>query len=808
MKLNKEGFITNYMIAGPKVVPYQDKVVDQNQLRYEKTLRDRIAKHSDICSTKDIKLHAMSELQEPWEYYFSYGNWFVDKSSFYSSLMKVELVAAVCLVVEEEMEVCASLWSYGAIDCWLNNQLIGRIEKPVYKPIAKTEIKLALSKGKNLVYIKMQNLGVRDTRNIFGIQLLERKEEITVTLPDEEGAKPYMEVEKWFNAVSLSGHHLTFPKEAFANTTIGYDSKSPDVTKKDNIRWVDISGQKEVELDRNNPYVILSVELEETRLERRFEILEDIKPIYLEKTTIEDNTKEIYERISDVVKLDRGEGIGFSMMNILARLEVNRFREDDTQNIYETLDQIESRMDCADFMVCALIRYMKNYEMDERLQKRAKEVLCNFRYWMDEEGADAMCFWSENHSLMFYICAMHAGEMYPEELFTRSNKTGQQLYESSRKKVIEWLLDVEEHGFEEFLSGIYMCITFIALLNTIDFSDEEIEKKATKLTDQLFYQVAIHTFQGSVIAPQGRVYRDVIYPFMQGLQSLVNLLNPKYPYSYGEGWLGFFATSKYELPTKLGSWMDEEIQTQYSSGNAFICLNKTKNYIMTSVQSPREDEGFERWKNISFEEECDVNSHEYIKSLNERFHGTTCFEPGVYGYQQHLWSAAVANDTLVFVNHPGGPCDESSMRPGYWFGNGIMPAIKQKGQAISSIYVIPENHPIDFTHIFWPSVRFEQMKECGAWLIGQKKEGYIGIWCSDKKELYQDQLFNAEYRVYGRKVAYLCICSDKEECTSLAAFMQFCEAYEPYFEKETTTLKTSNDLQLQYQYTEDKTQIV
>jgi hypothetical protein len=65
----------------------------------------------------------------------------------------------------------------------------------------------------------------------------------------------------------------------------------------------------------------------------------------------------------------------------------------------------------------------------------------------------------------------------------------------------------------------------------------------------------------------------------------------------------------------------------------------------------------------------DINSYEYCKSLNECFHGTSRFEPGVYGYQQHMCYLGLDNDTVVFINHPGGTYDATSMRPGYWFGN-------------------------------------------------------------------------------------------------------------------------------------------
>ena len=49
---------------------------------------------------------------------------------------------------------------------------------------------------------------------------------------------------------------------------------------------------------------------------------------------------------------------------------------------------------------------------------------------MDQEGSDAMCFWSENHSLMFYVSAMNVGELYPEDYFARAHMTGKELYEA------------------------------------------------------------------------------------------------------------------------------------------------------------------------------------------------------------------------------------------------------------------------------------------------------------------------------------------------------------------------------------------
>jgi hypothetical protein len=809
LKLNKQGFITHYMISGPKLSPFMDDTVDTNQLRYEKYLRSILPNHNLNCPEDQIIIGKNSELGMPWQYYYSFGNWFVDQSNFYSLLNKVELVAAVNLFVEEDIEVSAYLWSYAAMDVWLNKEHICMIENPVYKPIAQQKMIMKLHSGENRIYVRMQNLGVRDTRNIFGIQILNNQEQIFVRLPDCENVKSYISIDNWLSDIKLIGNTLIFPAAAPLGAVLVYDSRNVDLTLADK-RYVnrDITGLECVELDKNYPYIIISVLVGEQILSRKFEIIENIQPLYAPFTTVEQNLENIYNCIADIVKFDRGNNCGFSMLSILARGAVHRKRQDDIANIYETLNQIESRIDCSDFLVSALIRYIKNYDVDEQMSERIKTVLLNYRYWMDQIGSDGMCFWSENHSLMFYISAMNAGQMYPDSIFTRANKTGSQMYEIGRSKVLEWIEDIEDRGFEEFLSSGYTCVTFAALLNTMDYSDDQISNRATKITDNMFRILAEHTFKGSVIAPQGRVYRDVLYPFEQGVQSLINMLNPQTAYTCGEGWLAFYATSNYKLPNDLVDLMQTPLIKNYQTGNALICLNKNEDYIMTSVQSPREDSGFSRWKNLSFEPNININSHTYVKSLNERFHGTTCFEPGVYGYQQHMWYAALELDTVVFVNHPGGTCDATSMRPGYWFGNGIMPAIKQLGQVIGSIYLIPQHYPIHFTHIHWANARFEQMKQDGQWLVGKKGNGYIGIWCSDVKEPYNDQLFNVEYRVYSDNVAYLCICSSCSECDSLESFLLFCKHHQPEYNKETLTLTSKNDFLLKYTNAEDKTQYI
>ena len=808
-RLNSEGYITQYLISGLKEEAFIDHTSDENQLRYEKYLRSIVSDTYVNEPEQDIKLNGVSVLGTPWKYYYNYGNWFVDLSTFYSTLTKVEMDASTQLKVDEDMEIRIAVWSYASIDMWCEGEHVCMMNPPVYKPIKKQTVVLKLKKGINRLYMRLQTLGVRDTRILFGIQILDRMEDIRVVLPDGEHTDDVLACAKWLDQLTIKDKQLVGNGPAPQGTMLGYDSLSPDFAKcTTKIERHDISGQEVVVLEKERPYIIVECMVGDQILSRRMEDTAQILPVVLNNIDFEENKKKIYHRIADVESLSRGGKFGFSISNILARKATGRTTERDRELLLETLDQIEQRFDCSDFLVCGLIRYLKNYELDEELKRRVKDVLLHYRYWMDQEGSDAMCFWSENHSLMFYVSAMNAGELYPDEYFTRAHMTGKELWESGKKRVEQWLDDVEKHGFEEFLSTVYMCVTFAGLLNVIDYTPKEISDRATKVTDRLLEMLALHTYKGSVIAPMGRVYRQIIYPFLQGAQALMNLIDPSVPYSYGEGWLAFYATSRYKIPEGLKQLMKCNIEKEYETGNALIRLKKNEAYCITSVQSPREDKAYKRWDNLTLLEEkqkIDKTFHEYTKSLNERFHGTTCFEPGVYGYQQHMWSCALDSETQVFANHPGGTCDSSQMRPGYWYGNGVMPAVSQEKGILGAVYQIPEEHPIHFIHIYWPSVKFDYSQVEKNWLFGKKGTGYMGVWCSAELELHQDQVFDCEYRSYGDEIAYCVFCSQENEYETIEEFVKNCKDRQPIYEHN--ELRTG-DFVIKYQKYEDETQYI
>lgn len=804
-KLDQQGFITNYMVSGPKQEAFFDDKKDSNQLRYEAYLRSVIADHAPVTDMDEIRIGKTSRLGMAWNYYYYYGGSFVDVSDFYSLLRKITFDAATVLAVPQDMEVKAVLWSYAAVDLYCNGVCAGSIAQPVYKPIQKQEVTLPLKKGENLIYLACQNLGVRDTRSVVGLQIMQHREEIQVTIPDRSCADAIFEAQQFLDTADLQKDRLVFASPAPSGTAYTYRHRSLDFAKA-NIPpvWYEIEGKQEIGLQEGEASAEVKVKVNGAELSRSFERTEQIKPSYLDhEVTFEENKEIIFHRIADVTSLSRGEKFGFPISNILARKHCGISSAEDDRLLEEMLELIEERYDCSDFLMCGLIRYLHNYPVQGRLQERIKEVILNYRYWMDMDGFDGMCFWSENHALMFYTCAMNAGEMYPDEYFPRAARTGRELFAYGRDKVLQWLDDVETYGFEEFLSTVYMCVTFAALINVVDYSEPEISARAAAVTDKLLSMLSLHTYKNGIIAPMGRVYRNVLYPFDQGAMALMNLINPKLPYSFGEGWLGFWATSSYPIPDGLISLMEDDAEVTYTTGNARVCLEKNRDYCLTSVQSPREP--FVRWENETLKADADTTTNSYTKSFNERFHGTTCFMPGVYGYQQHMWYAALDGEAAVFVNHPGSTSEDGDMRPGYWHGNGVMPAVKQQHGIIGSIYCIPDVHPIHYTHLYCPECRFEEVRREEKWIFLKNDSGYLAIWCSEPFTPYNGRNFHCEQRAYGDEMAWFCFAAQGRDAESMDAFISMAKALEPEYRKESRTL-TAKGFELTYTACEDSTQ--
>jgi hypothetical protein len=83
-----------------------------------------------------------------------------------------------------------------------------------------------------------------------------------------------------------------------------------------------------------------------------------------------------------------------------------------------------------------------------------RQVLFNFRYWWDEPGENSMCYWSENHQILFASAEYLIGQKFPNAQFPNSGLTGTQHMEKARERIMDWLQMRWDCGFIEFYSSV------------------------------------------------------------------------------------------------------------------------------------------------------------------------------------------------------------------------------------------------------------------------------------------------------------------------------------------------------------------
>ncbi|MCD6394649.1 MAG: hypothetical protein J7M40_14240, partial [Planctomycetes bacterium] len=221
----------------------------------------------------------------------------------------------------------------------------------------------------------------------------------------------------------------------------------------------------------------------------------------------------------------------------------------------DALGKLKKREDAADFRLPAILNILHKYSESDLLSESfvadAKETILNFKYWPDElegwswtktarmdsayiykllhdddktndadavacqaefdrvDAMDDMCYWSENHFILFSSGAYLAAQLYPSETFTASVETGAQRMVKFKPRVMRWLELRYKSGFSEWLSNVYYNEDMPAVLALIELcEDREIQQLATMVMDLMAADMALNSFHGSFGSTHGRTYEN------------------------------------------------------------------------------------------------------------------------------------------------------------------------------------------------------------------------------------------------------------------------------------------------------------
>ena len=399
----------------------------------------------------------------------------------------------------------------------------------------------------------------------------------------------------------------------------------------------------------------------------------------------------------------------------MARLELGQWDQVDWEQFRTTAAEIVGRADCSDFhltgILGSLLRWGDESEFPADLRTELRNVILGFRYWMDEPGQDAMCFWTENHQILFHTCEILAGQLYPRHRFGNSGLTGAEHQALGERRALAWLRKRAAGGFREWDSNTYFEEDVLALTHLADLAeDETVHEMAVVVLDKLFFCMAVNSYRGVFGSTHGRSYA----PYLKA--------------AYREPTSGLG-----RMLWGMGMHNDHVLGT--------VSLACAVNYRLPPViEAIARDPAAEIWsrERHAGELEPELDRESGTWEVNKATFRTPDYmlaaaqdhRPGEPGVQEHIWQATLSPEAVVFVTHPPLTSEDGSHRPNYWHGHVRLPRVAQDRDVLFALHDLGEDDWMGFTHAHFPAQAFDAYYIQRNWAFGMKGNGYLALTAS------------------------------------------------------------------------------
>lgn len=504
----------------------------------------------------------------------------------------------------------------------------------------------------------------------------------------------------------------------------------------------------------------------------------------------------------------------------------------DENQILDLVAFVDNRHDCADFRLLCLIKTYLSYSplLSNYTLNKIKNSILNFKYWMDEPGDDGMCYWSENHQIIFATCEYLAGQTFNDFVFTNDKKLGKIHFEKAKTKILRWLHYRFLYGFTEWHSNTYYEEDISPLCVLIDHAhDREIVEKAKIVLDLLFLDLAMHSFDGYFVATSGRCYEaqkkdSKVADVNDILKHAFKIQSGEYNYERLSSM--FLLCKKYTVPNII-------IDIAYAKGEQIIKDSMGLDLFEVKAElnnNDIDDLGMFLWAMEAFTNKESINmtmdifnkwnlkENNFLKDLKsvnipllrklnllplvvkilnpatqgvaiERANTYTYkteyymlssvqkYHPQEFGDQQHIWQATLPNQINIFSTHPGCPMFDDSARnfsPSYWVGNGINPHAAQDKNVLLLMYDLNarkgylERKRMNFVHFYFPIEKFDEVIQKDQMIFGRVNDSYIGIISSLPYHIEN----NDELIYHGKLSHFAVVLGDKFHYLSFDAFVK------------------------------------
>ncbi len=466
--------------------------------------------------------------------------------------------------------------------------------------------------------------------------------------------------------------------------------------------------------------------------------------------TFESRRREALEIFAD---------IAWDIPGSLAAVAVGRTAHVNSGAVELACGFLNARADTADFyavgLVAALYRHADTPELLPADQVRIEEALRGFKYWIDEPGIDAMCYFTENHQILFHTAGYLIGARHPDWTFTSSGLSGAALRDKSLRQVVNWIAPRLEGGFSEWDSSTYMELVAFALLALTEYApDAQVVDAASRLLDFIFMTLAEQTYRGVMGTSHGRIYVGALRSGrVENTSALCRI-------AFGMGQYNGTARAATLLALATRYRIPEMVMRRAAAIGASVSTRARPNGVL-KLESDMKDVAW------SVETLCERTADGMIAAAID----VRPSVPGSPGIQEHLWQATLSPEAVVFTTYPGNAQQHGSARPNYWAGSARMPRVGMLRRRVICLYRLEPGVGMGFTHAYFPTEAFEEWDIDGQWAFARVGMGYIALWGDGDLRLVKEGIGAwCELRSSGAGEAWACRLGRFADDRSYAAF--------------------------------------
>jgi hypothetical protein len=725
-----KGYIHNWIVAGPYATEVKDLErftgaewklqIARHYYQPEPAIEGEPAEYGNFKA---------GDFEGAWNYVRTKDDHFVDVSKFYHLTHYLRAWAYAELSSPVEQTVTFTLTTNGPADVWINDQHVHRQEHFYHQIPNRVKFTASLTQGINRLLIRFEEVAAREcpyslALHLESFQAEAGAEDKVVRVPTAAPAPDRrMRLEKLFEASHLYQDvyareepvrlHLPQGEQSVTDFNVRLQNHKQDIyAEAFHVRRL---GDAYIELPYpfqvpEDEYEIVMMPTPREYYELGLRISRTYN-VYASNRVYSTQPYGTYaqrrqECLDDAARRDNG------IFSEIAKMELGRWDKISTTAVLDALDGINRRKDCSDFYLCGLLgmvyRYADKPEFPPSLKQPLEDCILNFKYWDDEPGSDAMCYRTENHSLLFHACEILAGQLYPERVFTNVNQPGSWHIEKGERLARAWLRNRASSGFKEWDSNCYFEEDTLSLTTLASLAKNgEIWEMAAIVLDKMFFTMAVNSFKGVFGSTHGRTYTPFIKTgFREGTAPISRLL-------WGMGifndhLLGgvSLAVSSYELPPIIEAiavdQMDEMWDREQHAGS-------------------QEDFGTSGSANTTCVNKVTYKTPDYMLASAQDW------RPGEKGYQQHIWQATLSPHATIFTSHPPCAAEDGSHRPNFWHGNDTLPRVAQWKDVLVAVYNLPEDDWMGFTHAYFPAYAFTKYEVRDGWAFAQVDNGYIAL---------------------------------------------------------------------------------